>query len=103
MQPYFPQRNRLAVESYSLVDIILLFFHEVELARLQLSPEATDAVCRLLTQRFEQGTIRQWTLTDVRHYIRGEILPAYTRRAITAIQHGTTPTEVLEVIPEDLG
>lgn len=103
LQPYFPQRNRLAIEPYALMDIILLFFHEVEEARLQLSPEATDAACRLLTQRFEQGTIRNWTLTDVRHYIRGEILPAYNRRAIVAIQHGTSPTEVLEVLPEDLG
>lgn len=103
LQSYFPQRNRLAVEPYALEDIILLFFHEVDEARLQFSPEATDAVCRLLTQHFEQGTIRQWTLTDIRHYIRGEILPAYNHRAIAAIQHGATPTEVLEVLPEDLG
>lgn len=103
LQSYFPQRNRLAVEPYALEDIILLFFHEVDEARLQFSPEATDAACRLLTQRFEQGTIRQWTLTDIRHYIRGEVLPAYNRRAIAAIQHGATPTEVLEVLPEDLG
>ena len=103
LQSYFPQRNRLTVEPYALDDIIRLFFHEVEEARLQFSPEATDAACRLLTQRFHQGTIRQWTLTDIRHYIRGEILPAYTRRAIAAIQHGTAPKEVLEVIPEDLG
>ena len=103
LQSYFPQRNRLAVEPYALEDIIHLFFHEVGEARLQFTPEATDAACRLLTQRFEQGTIRQWTLTDIRHYIRGEILPAYTRRAIAAIQHGTSPKEVLEVIPEDLG
>ena len=103
LQAYFPQRNRLAIEDYSLTDIILLFFHEVEEARLQFTPVATDAACRLLTERFEQGTIRQWTLTDIRHYIRGEILPAYTRRAIAAIQHGAAPKEVLEVTPEDLG
>ena len=43
------------------------------------------------------------TLTVIRHYIRGEILPAYTRRAIAAIRHGAAPKEVLEVTPEDLG
>ena len=102
LQPYFPQRNRLAIEPYALDEIIRLFFHEKDDARLTFSPEATDAACRLLTQRFEQGEIRHWTLTDIRHYIHDQILPSYTRRAIAAIQHGSAPTEVLEVLPEDL-
>lgn len=103
LQPYFPQRNRLAIEPYALDEIIRLFFHETGATRLRFSPEATDAACRLLTHRFGQGEIRHWTLKDIRHYIHDRILPSYTRRAIAAIQHGSTPTEVLEAIPEDLG
>ena len=103
LQAYFPQRNRLAIEPYALDEIIRLFFHETDNIRLRFSPEAFDAACRLLTQWFGQGTICHWTLTDIRHYIHDQIMPAYTRRAITAIQHGTAPTEVLEVLPEDLG
>lgn len=102
LQCYFPQRNRLAIEPCTLDEILRIFFREADNARLTFTPEATDAVCRLLTDRFHQGTITHWLWMDIRHYIQQHLLPAYTRRAIAAIQHGSSPTEVLDVLPEDL-
>ena len=98
----FPQCNRLVVEPYSPNDMIRVFFHELDLANLKLSPEAVDAACRLFYERHQQGLITNWTLKDIRQYVRCQILPTYRRRAITAILQGIAPTEVLNVQAEDL-
>ena len=102
LRDQFLQCNRIAVEPYALDELIRLFFYEVSLANLWFSPEATDAACRLLSERYQQGTIRHWTLTDVRQRVRCHILPAYRQRVITSIQQGANPAEVLDVQPEDL-
>lgn len=102
LQDQFPHCNRIAEEPYVLDEFIRLFFYEVGLAHLWFSPEATDAACRLLSERYQQGIIRHWTLTDIRHRVRCHILPAYRQRVITSIQQGANPAEVLDVQPEDL-
>ena len=103
LQDRFPQYNRLSVEPYTLDEVIRLFFREVEQVRLKFSPEATDVACHWLSERYQQGAYRHWTRREVRHYLQDQVIPAYTRRAISAIQQGTTPTEVLDIQPEDLG
>lgn len=98
----FPEYNRLAVEPYTLDEVIRLFFFEVGLARLNFSPEATDAACQMLIDRYQQGSLHQWRLAEIRHYLQGQVIPAYTRRAISSIQQGVTPSEVLDIQVEDL-
>ena len=101
-QNEFPQCNRLAMEAYSPNDLIRVLFQEFDLANLNLSPEAIDAACRLFYERHQQGVITNWTLRDIRQYVRCQILPTYRQCAITAIQQGITPTKVLDVQAEDL-
>ena len=102
LQAYFPQRNRLAIEPYTIEEIIRIFFYEADRSRLTFTPEAIDAACRQLTERFQQGLITNWLWKDIRHYIQDDLLPHYNRRAIAAIQQGVALTEVLDLRPEDL-
>lgn len=102
LHDHFPKCNRIAVEPYALDELIRLFFHEVGLTNLWFSPEATDAACRLLTERYQQGNICQWTLTEIRQYVRCHILQAYRQRVIASIQQGIDLAELFDVTPEDL-
>jgi hypothetical protein len=102
LQGYFPQRNRLAIEPYTIEEIIRIFFYEADRSRLTFTPDAIDAACRQLTERFQQGLITNWLWKDIRHYIQDDLLPHYNRRAIAAIQQGVALTEVLDLRPEDL-
>ena len=102
LQERFPEYNRLTVEPYTLDEVIRLFFDEVSIASLKFSPEATDAACRWITEHYQQGDFRYWTRSEIRQYLRGQVTPAYTRRALSAIQQGATPTKVLDVKVEDL-
>ena len=102
LQSYFPVYNRFSSEPAALEELIITFFREAESAKLKFSPEAVDAACRLLTEKYQQGAIRNWTITDVRQYVKGTIIPAYTRRAVAALQQGSKPNEVLDIQVEDL-
>lgn len=102
LQEKVPMCNRLQLTPYSANEMIRLFFHELDQAKLTLTPEAVDAACRLFYERFKQGEIAAWTLFELRRYISSHILPAYRRRAISAIAQGVSPAEVLDVRPEDL-
>ncbi len=102
LQTKFPQQNRFSSEPPALEELIVTFFNEVNAVKLRCSPEAVDAACSLLTDWYHQGTISKWTINDVRQYVKGTIVPAYTHRAITAIQQGVNPTEVFDIQVEDL-
>ena len=102
LQEKVPMCNRLQLTPYSPNEMIRLFFHELDQARLTLAPEAVDAACRLFYERHRQGEIAVWTLFELRRYVSCHILPAYRRRAISAIAQGVSPAEVLDVRPEDL-
>ena len=102
LQEGIPACNRLAMEPYTANEKIRLFFHELDLAKLRLSPEAVDAVCRLVYERHQQSAMTNWSLADIRQIVHSQIIPAYRRRAISAIQQGISPTEVLDLQPEDL-
>ena len=102
LQGEFPQCNRLVVKPYTPNEMIRGFFHEIDLVNLTLSPETVDAACRIFYERHQHGTIINWTLKDIRQYVRCHILPSYRHRAIDAIQQGIAPTEVINVQPEDL-
>ena len=102
LQIKFPKFNRFSSEPAALEELILTFFREADNAKLKFSPEAVDAACRLLSEKYNQGLITSWTITDVRQYVKGTIIPAYTQRAITAIQQGASTTEVLDIQAEDL-
>ena len=102
LQIKFPKFNRFSSEPAALEELILTFFREADNAKLKFSPKAVDAACRLLSEKYNQGLITSWTITDVRQYVKGTIIPAYTQRAITAIQQGASTTEVLDIQAEDL-
>ena len=98
----FPESNCFASEPAAIEELILTFFCEAEKAKIQLSPESIDCVCRLLIRKYQDGDIRNWTITDVRRYVTAQIIPAYTQRAIDAMQQGKPLEEVINILPEDL-
>lgn len=102
LQDKFPECNRLKVEPYTLDEVIRLFFGEVDIVRLKFSPEAVDVACRWISEHYQEGALHYWMRYEIRPYLKGQVAPAYTRRAIAAIQQGVSPTEVLDVQPEDL-
>ena len=98
----FPESNCFASEPAAIEELILTFFREAYNAKIQLSPESVDSVCRLLSRKYQDGDIRNWTITDVRRYITAQIIPSYTQRAIEAMQQGEPLEEVVNILPEDL-
>lgn len=102
LQGYIPQCNRLTMEPYTANEKIRVFFHELDLAKLTLTPESVDAACHLFYERHQQDADSYGSLMAIRDYVNSRILPAYRRRAITAIQQGISPAEVLDLQPEDL-
>lgn len=96
----FPVYNRLEQEEAGIEELILQFFHEIGRQKVELSPEATDAVCRFLYKKLEKD--RSWSRRGMHNYITYKVIPAYTHRAITAILQGEDPKDVLRIMPEDL-
>lgn len=98
----FPDSNCFSSEPAAIEELILTFFREAENAKIQLSPESVDRVCRLLSRKYLDGEIRNWTISDVRRYITAQVIPSYTQRAIEAMQQGEPLEEVVNILPEDL-
>ena len=98
----FPDSNCFSSEHAAIEELILTFFREAENAKIQLSPESVDRVCRLLSRKYLDGEIRNWTISDVRRYITAQVIPSYTQRAIEAMQQGEPLEEVVNILPEDL-
>ena len=90
------------MEPFTANEVIRLFFHELDLVKLTLTPEAADAACRFFYEHHQQDAGGYGSLKEIRQYIRCQVLPAYRRRAISAIQQGISPSEVLDLHPEDI-
>ena len=102
LQDYFPSRNRLTEEHYSKEELIHLFFYEVKIAKLYLTAEAVDRVCRLIDEAYRKGNISNWTFADMRKYVKDELLPAFCRNAVEGILQGGSEGTFLEVRPCDI-
>ena len=102
MQDSFPQCNRLATEPYTKEELLHSFFKEVDIAKLYLSAEAIDKVCRLLDEAYSNGRIRHWKYDDIRKYVRNDLLPQYCRNAVEGIQQGQSEEDFVIVRPCDI-
>lgn len=94
-----PKENRLAMEPYSLEEMLHTFFEETASANLTLSPEAVDKACRIISQAYEQGIIGHWQKQDIREYVTQNLKPSYCKNAINGMRTGGLP---LEVQPADI-
>lgn len=92
----FPPENRLAEEPYTRDEMVQLFFSEAGKARLMLSAEAREHVCRMLTDAYDRGLIAHWTMDDMHQYVRAQLLPAYLNGALQRV-HDATLTDDLHL------
>jgi SpoVK/Ycf46/Vps4 family AAA+-type ATPase len=59
-------------------------------------------LCRQLMKAYQQGTICQWTLMDIRTFIEKHIKPRYSQRLSECIQSGEMQIADIEVMPDDV-
>ncbi|MBQ7180139.1 MAG: AAA family ATPase [Bacteroidaceae bacterium] len=97
LEAFFPACNRLSFEAYTLEEVILTFFHEAELAHLQLSAEAVDHTCHLLGEAYDAGVIAKWNWHDIRCCVRERLLPLHSMGAIRAVRADAGAVPLLQV------
>ena len=81
-----PESNRLAEEAYTCEELTHLLFRELANANLEATAEASEKLCRLVKEGWQQGAIANWTWADVRHYVDRQLLPAYTSNMVRRFQ-----------------
>ncbi len=99
---HFPAENRLSLEPYTREEMIFAFFEEAKLAHLELTPEAVEKVCNLITEAFGQGLIANFDRLDFRDYVERNLLPCYKKNNIDNLKAGTPTFTELEVLPRDI-
>ncbi len=97
-----PEYNRFATEKAGVEELILTFFSELEQVKTDVTPEATDAICKWFYRKYKEGEICNWTFLDVRQFIKNRLFPKYVCRAIASIQAGCMPDDALYIMPEDV-
>lgn len=102
LQNQIPEYNRFGTETPGAEELIRTFFDELEFSKIGISPEGTDAACKFLFKKYDEGEICNWSFLDLRQYIRTKMIPAYTCRAITSIQEGRPSEEAVYIMPEDI-
>lgn len=102
LQKHFPPENRLFYEPYSLEEMLHTLFAEIQLAHLQFSAEATDRICRVITQAYERGAIGHWDKLHIREYVEQKLLPKHCQNAICGIAEGKDSELLTEVQVADI-
>lgn len=102
LQEHFPQENRLSLEPYTREEMIHTFFEEAKQAHLELSPEAVEKVCRLITEAFEHGLIGHFDKLNFQDYVERNLLQRYLRNNIDGMIAGKATDAKLEVQPADI-
>ena len=102
LEHHFPSENRLSLEPYTREEMIFAFFEEAKLAHLELTPEAVEKVCNLITEAFEQGLIAHFDKFDFRDYVERNLLPRYKKNNIDNLEAGIPTFTELEVLPRDI-
>lgn len=96
---YIPVENRLAIVPYTCEEMIHTFFQCFRYHKLQLTPEATDKVCRVISDAYRQGTIAHWFRQDIYDYVEKHLVPKYCQDIIAGLGNGSQGEPVLKVQP----
>lgn len=102
LRDLFPAENYIHVTPFTAKEIILWMIERIGMFNLYLHPETTDMLCRQLMKAYQQGTICQWTLMDIRTFIEKHIKPRYSQRLSECIQSGEMQIADIEVMPDDV-
>ena len=102
MKEIFPAANRVAMEPPTLEELIELFCTELRYAKLSLSPAATDKLCRLVTEAYNQGITKHWDTKSVSHYVNDIVKPAYCRHLIERLVDDPDVNACEQVQPGDI-
>lgn len=103
LRDLFPAENHLSIEPFSRAEIIhWLFFRASIKYHLPFSPKAKDCICRLLTEAYDKGAVRQWTLEDIDCYIEKHIQPHYCERLLERLKGREIDLSEVTIQPEDI-
>jgi GTPase SAR1 family protein len=102
MKEIFPTANRVAMEPPTLEELIELFCTELRYVKLSLSPAATDKLCRLVTEAYNQGITKHWDSKSVSHYVNDIVKPAYCRHLIERLVDDPDGNACEQVQPGDI-
>ena len=90
LKTYFPTENKLSLEPFTREEAIHLFFDKAEIAKLTLSAEAVDKVCRLMSEAYRRGIAGHWDKAFICDYVDRNLMPKYLRSTIEGINGGET-------------
>lgn len=104
LEEWFPQKNRLAMQSPTLHEFICTVQRKLKENTLCLSPEAQEEMGSKLLSLWNEGTLSGWCEKDADNFIEHSILPGVQQRFIGLLQEGNTENSHLfrTVFPQDI-
>lgn len=102
LRELFPAENHITIEPFTVKEIIFWILSRAAIARLYLSPEAIDKMCRIIIDAHQRGTISHWSLNDIDAYLERHVKPNYCQRLTAHIQSRQIDVADIEVLPDDI-
>ena len=99
LHQFFLSDSHVEQEPYTAFELVQAFFHEIYHENIYPNSSLQDRLSRTILQGFEQGTLTNWTLNDIRCFVQEEIRPRYLQRAMKIIAEDSEPCLIEEDIP----
>lgn len=98
MKELFTSESWIDQEPYTAFELVQAFFMLLDAENLTPSVAFKDAVTRAILQGYDQGTLINWSLSDIRRLIVDDIRPRYTKRILKDFNFDILPL----LVPEDV-
>lgn len=102
LQKNFPEENRLSMEPFSPEEFFFQLLRAIEHFHITLSEESIDSIGNTVMEAFRRGTLGNWGLKDINHYVRNVVQPAYVRNLTSRITLRITGSTDYRLQPEDV-
>ena len=98
LKEFFTVDSWIEQEPYSDFELTQAFFALLKAEHLEASDEVKDQVTRAIIKGSLQGSLANWTLSDIRRLIVDDILPRYVKRTMVEMNFDKLPT----LVPDDI-
>ena len=84
----FPEEKRLEILPYSRFEMVQTMNWRTYIQHMLFIPEAKNKLLRLLTQAYDSGSIRHWTINEIDRYLISQVMTNNCNRQIACISRG---------------
>ena len=91
LKAFFTRDSWIVQDGYTEFEMVQTFFNCLKAEHLEASDEVKDLVARTLLKHCCQGTLPNWTLSDIRRIVAEEIRPRYVKRTMEDFDFDEVP------------